>query len=386
MHSYGKFGGRIMSESKVESEAEANFRHGLARGLGAYVTVRSFDLEQPMMERTLIALNQFLSALYRRVKSTWIFRTISAVSMSMAESTVLIIAAVDVFLGHMTVGGMLAYMSSFWKLINATTGMIEQFPDFSRARGYIGRLRDFESDENVTTSTPSQIVELRRVSFGYTDQPLFDGLDLTITPGQSTLLLGPNGAGKTTLGLILSGYLTRDCKHERISLPSLERVSAMLSPLTFYFGTLRQHLHWDALSVNSRILAESLLTDFNLADKLDSDPQCFSEGEKRKAYLTICMLKDADLYIFDEPLMGVAEAGKKVVMDGIFRRTEGRMLLVIMHGDLQFHCRFQHIIELSAQGISGRFQPALPRHLDSACQEASADGREPATILSGITY
>ena len=249
-----KFGGRIMSESTVESEAEANFRHGLGRGLSAYVTIRSFDLEKPMTERSLIALDRFLSALYQRVRSTWIFRTFSGVSMSIAESAVLIIAAVDVFLGHMTVGGMLAYMTSFWKLINGATGLIEQLPDFSRARGYIGRLKDFESDAGVPIpAVSSQVVELRRLSFGYTDQQLFERLDLTIQPGHSTLLLGPNGCGKTTLGLILSGYLTIDCRYEAVSLPIPERISAMLSPLTFFLGTLRQHLQWASCGKSTRI-------------------------------------------------------------------------------------------------------------------------------------
>jgi ABC-type multidrug transport system fused ATPase/permease subunit len=349
------FGDRITRESKRENETEASFRQILARGLGAYVTVRLFDLQSRVAKGIMLNLHAVLSALYQRVATTWTFRTFSGLSMTIAESAVLIIAAIDVFLGRMTVGGMLAYMTSFWKLVNGATSLLEQLPDFSRARGYIGRLRNFESDVGVPIpALSSQVVVLRRLSFGYTDQQLFYQLDLTVMPGQPTLLLGPNGCGKTTLGLILSGHLTADCRHEGVSLPIPERVSAMLSPLTFFLGTLRHHLQWDALSADYRALAERILADFKLTDKLDSDPHSLSQGEKRKAYLTMCLLKDADLYIFDEPLMGVADDGKRLVMDWIFRRSEDRMLLVIMHGDLQFHGRFRHVIELSAQGLRPR--------------------------------
>lgn len=54
-----KFSGRITRESKLENEAEASFRHGLARGLGAYVTVRSFGLESPMTHGAMFTLNGF---------------------------------------------------------------------------------------------------------------------------------------------------------------------------------------------------------------------------------------------------------------------------------------------------------------------------------------
>ena len=148
-------------------------------------------------------------------------------------------------------------------------------------------------------------------------------------------------------------------RHEEISLPIPKRVSAMLSPLTFFLGTLRQHLQWDLLSTERRGLAERMLADFHLVDKLDSDPQSFSEGEKRKAYLIMCLLKDADLYVLDEPLMAVDENSKNLVMQWVFRCSEGRMLLVIMHGDLQFHGRFQRIIELSKQRSQQRYSGPL---------------------------
>lgn len=299
----------------------------------------------------------------------------------MAESAVLIIAAVDVFFGYMTVGGMLAYMAGFWKLMYGAAGLVEQLPDFARARGYITRLREFEAEARLNVAAvSSHAVELRKISFGYTDQLLFDQLDLSIAAGERTLLLGRNGSGKTTLGLILSGYLTTDSPHGAINLPSPQRVSAMLSPLSFFLGTLREHLQWNALSTEDRVLAETMLTDFHLTDKLDSDPQSFSEGEKRKAYLIMCLLKDADLYVLDEPLMAVDENSKNLVMDWIFHRSEGRMLLVIMHGDLQFHGRFQRVIELSElqirktlHGVDGRDAKEKASHRIESSRACATD-------------
>jgi ATP-binding cassette subfamily C protein len=48
-------------------------------------------------------------------------------------------------------------------------------------------------------------VELRDVSFSYSDQPVLSGVNLTIPAGAFVALLGPSGAGKTTLADLVIG-------------------------------------------------------------------------------------------------------------------------------------------------------------------------------------
>ena len=58
-------------------------------------------------------------------------------------------------------------------------------------------------------------------------------------------------------------------------------------------------------------------------------------------------LDPADLYIFDEPLAGIDIGSKSRIMEAIFEGTRGGVLWVIMHGDSEFHHRFDRVLELA---------------------------------------
>ena len=72
--------------------------------------------------------------------------------------------------------------------------------------------------------------------------------------------------------------------------------------------------------------------------------------------ILVVLLKTADLYIIDEPLAGVDVDSKGKVMRSILQSTEGKTLLVIMHGASEFHGDFDRVLDLT-QIESGK--PAL---------------------------
>lgn len=343
-----RFGRKIVRESKLENESEADFRRDLSRSLHAFTTTTLFDQRMRVADSILASLQRSFAALYLRVKSAAMYRTASGLSMAMAESAVLAVAAMDVFMGNLTIGGMLAYMAGFWKIMNGASGLIALFPEYARASGYIERLQEFEQWRQRSTDDPeptaSLPIHIEQLNFRYGEQPVLQSFDLKVSLGEKVLIIGRNGTGKTTLALILSGFF--QAQAQRLEAPSMHRVSAMMPPLKFYFPSLREHLDLERLDEQKRGLALAMLGDLNLHAKLDQDPESFSEGERRKAYLVTCLLKDADLYILDEPLAAVDEQSKDMIMDWIIRRTQGRMLVVIMHGDERFHPRFDQLLHL----------------------------------------
>lgn len=57
-------------------------------------------------------------------------------------------------------------------------------------------------------------------------------------------------------------------------------------------------------------------------------------------------MKDASFYIFDEPLANLDAASCPVVMDAILQHTQGKGLLVIMHGSEAYDGAFTRVIDI----------------------------------------
>ena len=81
-----------------------------------------------------------------------------------------------------------------------------------------------------------------------------------------------------------------------------------------------------------------------LSEELDQEVTELSAGQRKRLEVLMGLLKPADLYIFDEPLAGIDVESKEVVMQTLFRETQGKTLLVIMHGDEQYQRHFDRVV------------------------------------------
>lgn len=175
-----------------------------------------------------------------------------------------------------------------------------------------------------------------------------DHVDITAGDGEILGILGPNGAGKTTLLRMLSqmmeptdgaisitdkdgniitdktfiktriGYLSGNTKlYHRFSIREL------LSVLGDVYGLTKDE-------TSSRI--EEICEILNLGDFIDNRIERLSTGQTQRANIARCLIHKPDIYIFDEPTLGLDIISSEAIIEFMKQEKErGKVIIYSTH-------------------------------------------------------
>ena len=138
------------------------------------------------------------------------------------------------------------------------------------------------------------LVALRDVRLQDGPNPLFDGVDLAIAPGDRACLVGRNGAGKSTLMKIVMGLIEPDSGERSVQAGT--RFAFVPQEPDIQGPTLRDH----AVSGGADPwAADQWLETFGLDPEKTTER--LSGGETRRADLARAFAEQPDLLLLDEP-------------------------------------------------------------------------------------
>ncbi len=172
-----------------------------------------------------------------------------------------------------------------------------------------------------------------------------DGISFRVEPGEIVGLLGPNGAGKTTTLRCIAGILKPDSGRIQIGEFDLERQEQQAKRLLAFIPempnpyellTVREHLKLVAMCYDTLPLyaerADELLQRYELADKANALAGTLSKGMKQKLAVVCALVHNAQVFLCDEPLMGIDPRGQYTFKAELQRlRDEGAAILVSTH-------------------------------------------------------
>ena len=141
------------------------------------------------------------------------------------------------------------------------------------------------------------LLQLSDIALTFGGDPVFDGLDLVVQPGDRVALVGRNGSGKSTLMKVMAGLVEAD-RGARVVPPGISVGYMEQDPDLSGFATLGEF-------AASGLETGELYRVEMAAEGLDFDPAlavpAASGGERRRAALAKLMAEASDLMLFDEP-------------------------------------------------------------------------------------
>lgn len=183
------------------------------------------------------------------------------------------------------------------------------------------------------------ILECRNLSKKYGNHfYALNDLTLSLDSGQIVGLLGPNGSGKTTLIKLINGLLNPSSGEVLIDgkAPGVDtkKIVSYLPERTYLDESMkvRDIIRFFADFYDNFITdrAYQMLSDLEIS--ADARLRTLSKGTKEKVQLILVMIRDAKLYILDEPIGGVDPAARDYILHTILANyNEESTILLSTH-------------------------------------------------------
>lgn len=257
--------------------------------------------------------------------------------MNFSIVAVLWLGGVQVRLGQMKTGQIIAYINYMTQILFSMLMVGMVFIIFSRAQVSAARVNEVLgakvdiADKQIYTQPVQPIVsgkvEFDRVSFRYPGMggpPVLKDISLTIEPGTTCAILGATGAGKSTLAHLIprlydpiaGKVLVDDRNVKDIPLKTLRAgIGVVLQEATLFSGSIKDNIKWGRPDASDEevILAATAAQahDFIMSLPEQYDTQLgqrgvnLSGGQKQRLAIARALIKQPPILILDDSTSAV---------------------------------------------------------------------------------
>ncbi len=264
--------------------------------------------------------------------------------------------------GLLSLGALLAFQALFASLSGPLQQVVATAAQSQRAAAGLLRIDDvtrqaldWRHDAAAAPSEPPAAagpaalrLEGLRFRFNPQGEPLIDGFDLDLAPGDWVALVGPTGSGKSTLGRLVAGLLPAEAGTVLLDGRPLRdwprtglarRLATVDQEIALFEGSLRDNLTlWDPSVPEDRLQAAirdaglaALVAGLpgGLAAQVAEDGRNFSGGERQRIELARALARDPALLVLDEGTSALDSVTEAAVMAAL--RQRGLTCIVIAH-------------------------------------------------------
>lgn len=280
---------------------------------------------------------------------------------------VVIFILFSAFKGEILIGNVVSYIRAVGLTESNSQGVLSIIFSMYQDNLYIKQLfsfLDIETEKRSSLPTPACLplerieeIEFKNVSFRYpgADYDALKNISFKISHGETLAIVGQNGSGKTTMVKLLTCLYEVDKGEILINKKSIKqfdvedirrKIGVVFQDFSRYelkvrenigFGNL-QELYDDEkiLSATQQSGIEELITE--LPRGIDTQLGCwFSQGQQlsggqwQKIAIARSFIRDASVYILDEPSAALDPIAEREVLQKLLQVTAGKICIFTSH-------------------------------------------------------
>lgn len=337
-------------------ESEAAYRSFLQESLANLLIVKAFANEDYSTERLTQLREERFHWVYRRTK----MGVASSTVMSLAFQTGYIVAfcygAIQISRKMITYGTMSVFLTLVNRVQAPVMGLAQQIPKVVSILASAGRIMELqqiplEMKTDTQISSAQVGVEIKDMTFGYTDETVLENVNLRIGPGEFVAIIGESGIGKTTLIRIIMSFMSNirgsvtffneKGDLELANAATRKFISYVPQGNTLFSGTVRENIRMGKLDATEEEMYEALKLasgyDFVMGLPKGIDTVIgerghgLSEGQAQRIAIARAFLRKAPFLILDEATSALDEKTELEVLQGLKELSPRPTCLIITH-------------------------------------------------------
>ena len=320
-------------------------------------TIKGSHLEKRLSDVFIIKYKNMLNVLYKYSFYNVLMDFIKNNYFDLLSLIIYSFGSYLVIKNSISLSNIIIYQSFFTYYINAYMRLINVIGEHNEYLVSKSRVEDlFLLNEesfihNFYYLSYNMIGDIKFNNFSYKigSRLLFNKCNLIIKEGERILISGESGCGKSTLVKILMRYI--EVPFGMVSINNIDINHYHLENIrsNICYVTSNEYLFTDSIRnnicLNKEINEEEFFKITNICmvndlvnnsdlgyDKLiEENGFNFSNGERQRIILARSLVKNSNIYIFDEALGNIDIDREKKILNGIFEYLKGKIVIVISH-------------------------------------------------------
>lgn len=208
------------------------------------------------------------------------------------------------------------------------------------------------------------MISIKGLSVSYGRKTVLTNVYLEVPKGALCGVLGQNGAGKSTLFKAILGLIPvnagkilideKGLKAQRkrmVYVPQKGDIDWQFPATVFDVVLMGRYPHkkvFQRLNAEDRRLADEALADMGISHLKNRQIGELSGGQQQRVFLARALCQQADIFLLDEPLVGVDVTTEQKIMQILKRlSSEGKTILVIHHDLSKVREYFSQVVLLN---------------------------------------
>lgn len=350
------FGKKLKKLQVKVQESEASYRSFLQESLANLLVVKSFANEEYSTRRLTTLRDERFKWVFKKAKMGLASSTTISIAFQLGYLVAFAYGALLIAAKTITYGTMSVFLTLVNRVQSPVLGLAHQIPRVVSVLASAGRIMELqniplEEKEEITMGTEHVGVDIKELTFGYTDEKVLENVSLNVKPGEFVAIIGESGIGKTTLIRLIMSFMSNaqgdvsfynaDGESMYANASTRNFIAYVPQGNTLFSGTVRDNILMGNLNATEEEIYEALKLsagyDFvmDLPKGLDTvigeRGHGISEGQAQRIAIARAFVRKAPLLILDEATSSLDEATELSVLEGLQSLTPKPTCIIITH-------------------------------------------------------